>query len=272
MRSTILAVAAVAALSVAGCSPRAGDGSTVAARVAGRSITVAELEAEMRVTGVAKPEDPQVRRAALERLIVRKLLARAAREDGLSTTPDARRARDIAREDFDATLERTLTLNKVATPTDAEAAAYVASHPESFSGRTIYLLDQIQTASAPDVAVLRALGPTKTLDEAEGVLIDRKVSYRRAPAAIDTLRAPPGLSVILAKLPAGEVFILPEGGGVSISRVRASEVQPVTGPGATAFVKQLLMTRRQNEALTRRVETLKAEQVTYGEGFSPAKK
>lgn len=269
MGRSLAAVAALAVLALAGCSrPLEGKGA-LAATVGGQRITVGDLEAEMRVTGIGQTDNPEVRKAVLERMILRKLQARSARDAGLSTSPDALRVRDIAREDFDATLDRTAALAKAAAPTDADAAAFVDAHPEMFANRTVYLIDQIRTAPNPGVEVVRALGPTKSLEEAEKVLAGRKVEYRRSPAAIDSLRSPPQLSIILAKLPAGEVFVIPEGSSVTINQVRASEARPVTGPPAIAFAKQVILAARQADALGKHLQSLRASQVTYGPAFAP---
>lgn len=273
MRSTMLAVTAVAALSVVGCAPAGGGGgSSVVATVAGRPITAADVDAEMRVTGVSKPDDPAIRRAVLEHMIARKLSARAARDGGLTASADVRRARAMALEDFDAALDRSATLAKVAAPSDAEADAFINRHPEMFANRTVYQLDQIRTAPNPGLATLQALAPVKTMEEAEKVLGDQKVAYRRAGAVIDTLRVPTAFSTILTKLPSGAVFILPEGGGASINQVRGSEVRPVAGVGARAIAKDMLTARRRAEALRSRMATLKAGQVTYAEATAPTRK
>jgi hypothetical protein len=52
--------------------------------------------------------------------------------------------------------------------TPAEAAAFVASHPEMFAQRTGYLVDQLHVRAAP--GIVEALKPTKTLAEVESVL------------------------------------------------------------------------------------------------------
>lgn len=264
---TSLPVALVAFLALAACAPKAGDKSAVAAVVAGQRVTVADLEGEMRVQGVANPQDPAVRRAAMERLIQRKLLAHTAAQAGITRSPDALRIRAISREELDATLARSAITGAVPKPTDAEAGAFVAAHPELFAARTLYLVDRIETAPNPDPAAITALEPTKTLEEVEKVLTDHKVAFRRAPVAVDGLQAAP-FALVLSKLPPGEVFVVPEGRAFSINRIKASEVHPITGAPALEIARGLLLRSRQAQAVNAQLKALSSA-VTLGPEFAP---
>lgn len=263
-----VAVSLAAVLSLGACTPAPGSRDDVAAVVAGKPITVGDLEGEMRITGVSNLNDPRARRAALERMIDRKLMAHAADVAGITRAPDTLRLQAISRETFAASLARSATLAGVRAPTTAEAQAFVAQHPELFAQRTLYLVDRIQTAAPPGPAVLKALEPTKTLEEAAKVLDDNKITYRRAPVAVDALATPPAFAQILGKLPPGEVFVIPSGGGVSINRIKASETHPVTGDPAVAIAHQMLMNQRGAQALTSQMQDLRAT-VRYSPQFAP---
>jgi peptidyl-prolyl cis-trans isomerase C len=263
--------AAMAVVLVAGCSK--GDvGKDTAATVAGEKITTAELETELKAAGVKKPEDPAIQRAALEEIIARKLLAKAARADKLDRTPEALAAKAVVEEGFNANLDRRATVAKVAEPTPAEVSAFVQSHPEMFAQRTGYLLDQLLVPAQGDPGLLAALKPTKTLEDVMRILDERKVPYRRGAQSMDTLRADPQLSIALAKLPPGEPFLLPDPAGFTVSRVRDKRVQPLTGPAAEAVAKELLLAERRTKALKARLEELRKDKVAYGPAFAPKEK
>lgn len=260
--------AMLAALSVAACNTADADKGVVAT-VAGEKITVAELDRELRLAGVQKADDPKVRRAALDEIITRKLLAKAARADNLDKSADALAAKTIAVEAFDAGLARRAAAAKVVEPTPAEAAAFVQAHPEMFARRTGYLIDQLVVPTQQSPALVEALKPTKTLGEVERVLRQRGIAYRRTSQTLDTLRAAPALSVALAKLPSGEPFLLPDPAGFTVNRVRDAKVQPVTGAQAEAVALELLRADRRGKALRERLQTLKTGRVTYGEDYAP---
>ena len=260
--------AALFAVIVAGCSQGAPD-QDVAAIVAGETITVTELDRELANAGVAKATDPRVRRLALEEIVVRKLLSKAARSEGLNKTPGALEAKRVADEAFDANLDRISTIIRTPAPTAAEVSAYVAARPEKFARRTGYLIEQLQVPQRHTPEMFEALRPTKTLEEAEAVLRARRIPFRRVLLPMDTLRTDPRLSAAVANLPPGEPFVVPGVSGFTVNRVRGSQVRPVTGAQAEAVARELMRAERINKALKDRVDTLRKEQVVYGPAFAP---
>jgi len=262
MMRTGLWVAAMAALAIAGCAKTGGDKGELAT-VGNEKVTEAQLTAELKATEVAKPDDPEVRKAALDRIITRKLLAQAAHDDKLGKAPDYGLLRTAAIEAFDAGLELSAIGNKTATPTAADAAAFIQAHPEMFAQRTGYLLDQLHVDAKPDAAMLAALQPTKSLAEVERLLQSRNIAYRRSVEQLDSLRADPRISTALRKLAPGEPLVLSEPTGFSVSSVRQTSVQPVVGAQATAIATKLVAAQRRAKAMDDRIAALKAERVKY---------
>jgi peptidyl-prolyl cis-trans isomerase C len=259
--------AVLAVVLVAGCS-QGEPGKDVAAVVAGEKITTAELDRELRLAGVQKPDDPALRRAALDEIIARKLLAKAARTEGLDKNPEVLAAKASADEAFDANLDRLATASKVAPPTAAEVTAFVAAHPEMFARRTGYLIDQLQVPTRDTPDLIEALTPTKTIEEAAAVLRARGIPFRRAILPMDTLRTDPRLSAAVAKLPPGEPFILPGVMGFTVNRVRGSQLRPVTGAPAETIARELIRADRLNKALRERLAMLRKDRVEYGPAFA----
>lgn len=259
--------AALAALVLVGCSS-GGPGKDVAAVVGGETITIAELDRELAISGVAKAADPAARKAALDEIVLRKLLAKAARAQGLDKSPDALQAKRIADESFNANLERIATIAKAPKPTPDEVKAFIASRPEQFARRTGYLIDQLQVPQAHTPDMVAAFLPTKTLEEAEAVLKARQMPYRRVVLPMDTLRTDPRLSAAVAKVPTGEPFVLPGADSFTINRIRGSQVQPLTGPQAEAVAREMIHAERINKALKDHIDALRREQVVYGPAFA----
>lgn len=258
--------AALAAVIVAGCSQGA-PGKDAAAVVAGETITMAELDREVANSGASKAGDPAVRSAVLDAIVTRKLLAKAARSEKLDKTPEALAAKRIADESFDANLDRVTTIAKVPAPTPAEVKAYIAAHPEMFARRTGYLIEQLQVPQPHTPDLFELLRPTKSLEAVEAIFRARKIPYRRVVLPMDTLRADPRLSEAVAKIPAGEPFVLPGPSSFTVSRIRGSQVSPVTGRAAEAIAAERLRSERIEKALRDRLQTLHKEQVVYGPAF-----
>ncbi len=259
---TGLWIAAAAALTLAGCGKAGGDKAALAT-VGSDKITPAELDVELKATDAARPDDPAYRKAALEQIITRKLLAQAAREEKLDKTPENAILRAAASEAWEAGLELRKITDKVPAPTAADAAAFVQAHPDMFAQRTGYLIDQLHVREKPDPALVAALQPTKSLAEAERVLQGRNISFRRSTEQLDTLRADPRIAAAVRKLAPGEPLVMSEPDGFSVSSVRQSAVQPLVGPEANAIATQMVLAERRSKAMSDRIAALKAAKVKY---------
>jgi EpsD family peptidyl-prolyl cis-trans isomerase len=253
---------AATALLVAGCNS-GGGGKDVLATVGSEKITEQQVETELRLGGVANPEDPAARKAALDQIIARKLLAQQARADKLDKTPDAAVLRAAAIETYEANLQRTAMMSKVAKPTTADAATFIQAHPEMFAERTGYVIERLQVNAPADPALVEALKPAKTLEEVEATLQARKIPYRRSIDQLDSLRAAPQLTATVSRLAPGEPFVLPEPNGFTVGRVRDRKVQPVTGEAATQIASEIVYAQRQATTMKERLDALKDEKVKY---------
>lgn len=258
-------------LATTGCGPGPTAKGPLAATVAGETITVAQLDAELRAAGAPNNADAKIRNAALNQIVIRKLAAKAARDAKLDKTPDAILLKNAAVETFEAGLERDATLARIAPPTQAEAEAFVQSRPEMFARRTAYLVDRLQLSARPDADLAKALEPANTFEEVEAVLKARRAPYRRSVEQLDSLRMDPKLSARIASVPTGAPFVLPTAPALSINRIRASKPQPLTGEAAVGLARQALLDQRRAEALTQRLKDLKAaaaDRISYGSGYA----
>lgn len=260
-------IAIVGALTIAGCS--GGGNDEVLARVGSERVTVSDVDAELKMNGVARTSDPAVRRAALEQIVNRKLFAQDARARRLHNNAEAQAIQKATTETFQASLARSYITREVKNPTPAEVAAFIEARPRMFAGRTAYLVERIRAQGAPDPALVEALKPTQTLEAAEAVLKARNIPYRRMVDELDTLRIPPQVADSLDKLAPGEPFVLPEPGGFSVGRVRDRRVRPIAGAEATAIASAVIVAERRSKALGDRMKAMRAEKVRYAE--APAK-
>lgn len=274
MRISKTALAPCLALLLLAACDQAPKGP-VAATVDGEQISVAELEAEMKAANVPNAADPQVRTAVLERVIARKLMAKAARDEKLDATPEAKALQNAAVENVQASLTQQAVLAKVATPTAAEAQAYMDANPAMFAKRKLYLVDILQLDRPPSAAIVEALRPIDDFEQIARLLNSQNVPFRRGAEQFDALRMQPGLATQIAAVPPGIPFVMPAPPGMAIVRVRASKDAPALGPEAVTFAQQLLTTQRKQKAVTDRLKALtdaaKAK-TTYGQGFGPPAK
>ena len=176
---------------LAGCEKEATG--QVAAVVNGEEITLQEVNAELGQMQVPEGADKkQVQQAALQRIVDRRLLAQAAREDGLDKSPDFLIRR---RQMEDALLVQLLgerTGRTTAVPDQAAVDAYVSDNPAVFGKRTIYKVDRIQFPVPSNLESLKSLENEHSMDAVAKRLDEMGIQFTRGEAAMDSGSARPG--------------------------------------------------------------------------------
>lgn len=237
------AIAVALALSACGKSGDAPAGQVVAT-VDGIEITAAELNMEL---AGRKAADPQAQRelqdAALQSIVGRILLARAAEEQGLTSRPEAAMARRKSEQLADAALLETEIAKSVPRPSDDEARQFVSDNPMMFANRKLFLVDQIIIPNAPADLVKR-LTPLTTMAQVTAELEKSQLRPNSTVGVIDALSIDPEATRQITALAPGEIFVSPLGTGIRVNLVRDTQTIPITGDAAIAVAKNLLSSQR----------------------------
>src|SRR3546814_1842840 len=152
-----------------------------------------ERVARMEWIGPAEEKPERAREAALQQIVVRKMLAKEARTRELEDSPDFGLLRQRAEETvFQTLLQRDLTLN-LPDPTKEDARNYVASHPDLFRQRKLFAVEQLRMDHPADKAFLKKLKPLKTLAEVQALAAREGIKYHRGKGTLDAMQAPPEL-------------------------------------------------------------------------------
>lgn len=258
-----------------GKSSKAPSGQVIAT-IDGEEITLAELRAEL--AGAPAPPTPQVGKAmqeqALKQILVRKLLAHAAKEQGLDKTPDFAVQRERATETLLAqAVQRKLAVGQ-SVSTRQEGETFVAEHPGMFAQRKLLTVDQIRMGRPKNEEDLKGLQPLKSLGDIEAYLQKKGIEYQRGASVIDTASTEPAMIAQLEKLPPGEPFIVPQGGVILINQIRDSRLAPFTGEPAVNYALGILRNQKLQETVNLGVKNLvtsKASAIKYNDAYKPAR-
>ena len=279
MKSRTLVIAAIvgAGLAVSGCDQvrkLAGGGKPtgqVVATVDGEEITSLELRAEL---GNFGSRDPAVMKAAqqqaLQRIILRKIVAEKAREDKLDDTPDFIIQVERGEETLLAQLYQRKLAAKVTQPSRQEAEKFVADNPARFADRRVMFVDQV--IAAPNNITPERLRPLQTLAAVKGLLDAEAVQYQENAVVLDTLTADPNLVKAIQGLPPGEVFVIPQGGALVFNNISASRSVPFRGEVATAYAMNVLRQQRSAAAVTKDIEAMRKaaeSKIVYSDAYKP---
>lgn len=284
-RSKFVFGALLAGLLLGGCGSKGVDGKglglggggapkgQVVATVAGREITLRDLQVEL--SGATMPSDPKAQKAlqarALQALVARTLVAKAAHDEGLDKSPDYAMQRRRAEDGLLAQLWQAKLVNSVPDPAPEEVDRFVTDHPGLFSERKIYTVDQIRFAPT-NPALLQQLKPLNTLTEVEALLAREHVDYQKAENVIDPLTTDPRLVDGIVKLPPNSVFITPGEGSLVANQITSSRPLPFTGAQAQRFATAVLKRQHAEEALQRQVSNLLRQgtsEVRYNPTYQP---
>jgi len=266
-----LALAAVATIALGGCAKKA-EGQ-VAAVVNGEEVTLQEINAEIAQRNLPDSADKNaVRQAALQSIIQRRVLAQAARNDGLDRDAEyllKRRALD------DALLIQMMARkidSTIRIPDDQQLEAAMQQRSSMFANRSVLSIDRIQFPPPADRSKLELLKDDHSLAAVEATLHAQNIAFTRSAGKLDTARMAPELVSQIDAVPAGEPFIIEQGGVVNVSVVTGRETVPMDAAAAKPMASKMLRAESLSKAIDQRLKTAMSEaKIEYQTGFAPPK-
>lgn len=245
----------------------------VVATVDGQEITIRQLQAELGNATFPTPAvQKQAQQRALQLIIQRKILAKAAVDQKIDKSPTFAVDRDRAIENLEVQLLAQKTAQNVPPPSKEEVDQFISTHPNVFTHRKIFLVDQIGTGFPQNQQQLDALKPLKTMEEVEAYLKSQNIRYVRAQATIDALGTDPKMIETVAALPASEVFVVPSRSGITINHVIQAKEQPLSGDKAVAYATNYIRRQHEQEVVQRTMAGLVkagSAKVSYNPAFKP---
>jgi EpsD family peptidyl-prolyl cis-trans isomerase len=273
--SLLLAVLSVA-VGVSGCHSKTAKAPSgqVVATVNGREITQRELQIEMAGTTATTPAAQKAQQqAALDRIIRRVILSNAATVQGLDKQPNFAMLSERATQTLLIQLLETQVAASVPVPSNEEISQFIQTNPNIFAERKLMDVDQIRAPTPRDPKIVAGMKPLKSLDEIAAFLTQHQIPFQRGTNVMDTVGQDPRLVNAILALPPQEVFIVSSGNEIMMNQIRASRVQPFTGPDAVRYASGLLRQQHIREAVTRKVERLVTEgknAVVINKDFGPS--
>jgi len=263
-----------AAALLAGCHKGVPEGQ-VAATVNGEEVTLQELNTEIQASNIPQGMDKKVaQQQALQHIIDRKLLLSAARDKKIDKSPEFQAQKQRTDELLLAQTYAKQQLNAVPVPTDSDIQKFMIEHPNAFTSREALQLDQIRFRPGPnDVKKLSIIQGDHNLDAVAAHLTGLGIKFDSVKAGLDTAQVPTDLIKAINKLPAGEPFVLPTNGIITVNVVVGRQSIP-TDPtqarqGAVGAWRQQQFTKLIGDQL----KTMKdGAKITYQEGFAPPPK
>ena len=219
------------------------------ASVNGEEVTVLQLNEELQRANVAAGQQDAAGKQLLQVLIDRQLLQEAAARENLDRDPKVMQAIDRARALIVAQAYLQKRIGNIARPTPGEVEEYFNKHPEFFSNRKQFSMNEL-VIGANDLTpeVRTAADSARSLEEVAVWLDAHKIKYGRTQVTRSTADVPPQLSQKLLGMPKGQLFVVKEGPRAMFISVAEVKDAPVSLQVASPQIEQFL-TKRKNQEL-----------------------
>lgn len=273
--ATFLALATLTVL-LSGCEkPASSSKSETVATVAGDKISEAELNlAVSRLGELSEAQAAEARSKVLQALIDQRLVAQAAEKSGLDKEPAVEIA--VAHAGRQVLVEAYAERNfkDVAKPTDTEITEYFNQHPELFSERRIYRIQELDLAVDPSrlAEVESKLKSSHSIGDFVNWVKEQGIEGKSAVAVKPAEQIPAALLARLSQMKDGEVALLPgRPGHAVIQQLLESQMQPVSLEQAHGAIERALITQKRKAMMEADLQKLReAAQIEYTSGYAPA--
>jgi EpsD family peptidyl-prolyl cis-trans isomerase len=272
----------VAAALIAGCGDKGEKGgeeakpTQVAAKVNGTELTVSQVNyALQRIPNLDKEQSKAASLQVVRNLVDQEVLAQKAQAEKLDRDPVVLQALDTARRQIMAEAHMSRALGTTPEPSDAEVSDYFNKHPELFTKRKIYRLQQVAIKAPEDKreAIRKQLAESKTLNDFGSWLKEQKFQIQSSQVVKPAEQLPSTLLPRLAEMPDGQALVVNTPEGLLVIVVADSQVQPVTLEQAKPAIARLLQNEARQKAAKAELDKLKAAaKIEYVGEFADAGK
>jgi peptidyl-prolyl cis-trans isomerase C len=257
LRAVLLFVLVVTGLSACGSKDKVAGQAVV--RVNGEEITILQLNDEQKRAGDKEGKQLVDTKQLLESLINRQLLTEEGQRLNIDRTPDVLQAIERAKAQIisDAYLES--IISRLPQPSQTEIEGYYQEHPEYFSQRKQYDMQQLIVATKDLSNDLKnIIGSAKTLDEVASWLDKRNVHYARGQLSRNTTDMPEQIVANLKEIKPGQLFIVTQRGNSLINSIVDIRNSFVNLEDAAPQIKRYLINKKSKDAVDAEVARLRS--------------
>jgi EpsD family peptidyl-prolyl cis-trans isomerase len=271
----IMAATALTVILSACEPPMSATKEAIVATVGDEVIGETELNrAVSRLGKLDETESAQVRGKVLEALVDQRLVSGAARIAKLDTEPEVVLALQQAQRQVlvEAYMER--LFKDMAQPSDSEINDYYTRHPELFSARRIYRIQQLdlQMASSRLPEVEARLKQSRDLADFADWLRSQGIDGKAGVVVKPAEQLPAAILARLRNMKDGQVALLamdPE--RVSVLQLQDSQAQPVSLEQAREAIERVLQGEKRKAVVETEIKKLRSSgKINYSSGFVPA--
>lgn len=233
-------------------------GQTVA-RVDGEEITVHQVNEELMQMGVAQAQQEQATKQALDVLVDRQLLEKAARKAKLDRNPNILQAIEREKSQILAQAYIQSKMTYVAEPTAAEVSEYFKQHPEYFTQRKLFALQEITIAITDFSDEAKSMvDVANSLDEVAAWLNERGILFAKTATERSSTDLAPELVKQLLSMQVGSIVVIKLPDRVMVAALESLKDAPLSVSQAKPQIEQFLLNKKRKEAGEAEIARLRA--------------
>ena len=270
----VLAIALAFGLSACGNKEKAA--TQVAAKVGSEEISVHQINQVLSRTNTAGATPQAVQamgREVLEKLIDQQLAVEQATESKLHRSPEVVAQIEAARRDILARAYMQKIASALPKPNAEDVKKYYAEHPQLFSARRIFNVQEIVVPAAPGLAEqLRGFAAAgKPITEVAAWLKGKDIKFDGGSATRAAEQIPLERLAQIAALKDGQSIVIEAPQAITLLRVASSQSAPVAEAAALPRIEQFLTNQRATEAVAAKIKQLRAAaKISYMGEFGKA--
>ncbi len=252
----------LALIFTAGCgkSEEKAVASQVAAKVNTTEITVYQLNSVLaRTPNVTPATEHRVKREILDNLIDQQLAKQKAIENKLDRSPNVLQMLEAAKTEIlaRAYLEQISTAQT--KPTEEEVKRYFDEHPDLFTQRRIYSIEEISLPVQPGIAdaLREQTAKLRSMQDIAAWLRSREIQFTANSGVRAAEQLPLDYIAIMRAMKDGETRVFELRGSVQVIRVVASKHVPVTQAAVAPKIRQFLFGQVSSAAVAREMKQVK---------------
>lgn len=260
--SCSLAALAVAVLLVAGCSGESKPAATqIVARINNDEISVHQVNNAMAMMPQAAPETMgTARRDVLDKLVNQQLAVQQAISLKLDRTPEVMMQMDASQREILARAYVTHLVASMPSPSADEARKFYDAHPELFTQRRIYVLQEISLQNPPPPAAeLRKMAAGKPMADIAAELKQKNIAFTGSSGTRIAEQIALPVLMEIAKLEDGQTGVIETPELTAIVHVQASKLAPANEATALQTIPKYLKNEQAKAAIKVNLEGLKSK-------------
>ena len=260
---SIFAAGLVLGLSACSNQDDKNENTEVAAKVGAEEILVRQINQvtnRISTTDTSPQLTQAMNREVLEKLIDQQLAVEQATDKKLNRSFKVVSQIEAARSEILARAYMQLIASAVPKPTAEELKKYYTEHPQLFSERRIFNVQEIVVPTATGVADhLRQLISTgKSIEEAAVWLKGKDIKFDGGNATRTSEQIPLELLTQIHALKDGQSVVIDTPQTITLLRLTSSQLSPVTEATALPRIEQFLVNQRADEAVAANLKQLRA--------------